>query len=493
MESVQQPAPALLPSCSSSGESHNSHIPDQDQGTQETGSPVTVIRGRRQYTVEKKLLTIADLRTKYNNNRSLCAKETGIPRPVIIRWIKEADKFDVVAASRQQSVKRVRHVVDPDQRKKYAKFPDMEDELSDWIKKQRKEGHAVDTAIVIEKGKEIYEKMKSEKPDACGETSFLASKGWASKFLQRHNFVQRAFTSVGQKVPDNAMQLMQQTFNKFDSMAKQVNVMDIANMDETPVYFDMPGGRSFDVRGVKTVKCKTTGYEKMRFTAVLTITADGKKLPPMIIFKGLKNVPKANYPKDMVVTVAKGGSMNGDLMLKYREKVWGKRGRGIFKPPALLTMDTHRSHMMESVISSFQKENRTDVMFIPGGMTPLLQPLDAYVNKSFKSKVKAEWQEWMRTGEAKFTKTGKRQRASYEVVCNWVQRAWDSVDCEMVKKSFVGCGLVTNRSIDDLHSNLQILIREKGITLEPEHTGITDDEEDDEIACSGSDNDDEQQ
>lgn len=320
--------------------------------------------------------------------------------------------------------------------------------------------------------------MKAENVPDYVESPFKGSKGWACKFLNRHNFVNRAFTSVGQKVPENALALMEATFGRFDDVANGIDIRDIANMDETPVYFDMPRSRTFDTRGVKTVKCKTTGHEKMRFTVVLTITADGRKLPPMIIWKGLKKVPKATYPKDMVIVCAAGRSMTGDLMERYRERVWAKCGRGIFKPKSFLLMDTHRAHQVESVKQSLRKENKTDILFIPGGMTPILQPLDVYINKSFKSKVKNKWHEWMRSGEVTFTKTGKRQRASYQVVCEWVQEAWDDIDCDMIKESFIGCGMSHERAMDKLHSGLRKLIDDKRVELEEEHSGLTDDEED---------------
>lgn len=73
----------------------------------------------------------------------------------------------------------------------------------------------------------------------------------------------------------------------------------MANMDEVPVYFDLPRSHSIDFKGLHTIKTKTTGHEHMRFTVVLTAMADGWKLRPMIIFKGLKNVPKEQFPAGM--------------------------------------------------------------------------------------------------------------------------------------------------------------------------------------------------
>ena len=47
------------------------------------------------------------------------------------------------------------------------------------------------------------------------------------------------------------------------------------NMDETPVWMDMPSSRTVEKRGSKTALVKATGHEKNRFTVVLSCMADG--------------------------------------------------------------------------------------------------------------------------------------------------------------------------------------------------------------------------
>ena len=53
----------------------------------------------------------------------------------------------------------------------------------------------------------------------------------------------------------------------------------IINMDETPLYFDMPVSRTINNRGARQVRVKSTGAEKRRFTVILACTASGKMLP----------------------------------------------------------------------------------------------------------------------------------------------------------------------------------------------------------------------
>ena len=76
-------------------------------------------------------------------------------------------------------------------------------------------------------------------------------------------------------------------------------------MDETLMYFDMSADHTYDDIGCKDVLVKTTGHDKLRFTVVLTITASGKKLKPMIIFKNLQKVPKLKtgekWPKGKLI------------------------------------------------------------------------------------------------------------------------------------------------------------------------------------------------
>ncbi|GFT18144.1 pogo transposable element with KRAB domain [Trichonephila clavipes] len=61
---------------------------------------------------------------------------------------------------------------------------------------------------------------------------------------------------------------------------------------------------------------------------------------------------------------------------------------------------------------------------------------DVGINRSFKSKVRKLWEQWMSDGEKNYTKTGKLKRASYENVSRWVLKAWNDVAETTVKNAF---------------------------------------------------------
>ncbi|KAL1466297.1 hypothetical protein MTO96_026772, partial [Rhipicephalus appendiculatus] len=85
-----------------------------------------------------------------------------------------------------------------------------------------------------------------------------------------------------------------------------LHVSQIGNADETLVRFDMPSSTTVCESGAKEVKLLSTGSEHSRFTVMLSCTADGRKLPPFIIFKR-KTLPKEAFPRDVVVRVNEKG------------------------------------------------------------------------------------------------------------------------------------------------------------------------------------------
>ena len=56
-------------------------------------------------------------------------------------------------------------------------------------------------------------------------------------------------------------------------------------MDEIPLYMDMCRGWILDIRGAKSVEVSFTNLNKLRFTGVAAVAADGSKLEYSDIFR----------------------------------------------------------------------------------------------------------------------------------------------------------------------------------------------------------------
>ena len=60
----------------------------------------------------------------------------------------------------------------------------------------------------------------------------------------------------------------------------------IINMDQTPIFFSMNPGTTLDQVGVRSVNVRTSTSSTVRVTLAVTISASGKSLTPMMVYKG---------------------------------------------------------------------------------------------------------------------------------------------------------------------------------------------------------------
>ena len=67
------------------------------------------------------------------------------------------------------------------------------------------------------------------------------------------NLVHRRVTSVSQKVPKNAVEIAEQFLEDMKNIGEFVN---LANMDETPCYFDIPRSSTTDKKGYRQLKLR---------------------------------------------------------------------------------------------------------------------------------------------------------------------------------------------------------------------------------------------
>ena len=116
--------------------------------------------------------------------------------------------------------------------------------------------------------------------------NFCAYPHWIDNFMKRYGLSLRRRTNLTVLTDEafvvRAVSYMQFLQNERDKMDLNMTIL----MDETAIYFEDPRTTTIDHTGARHVVIHSTGFASMRITVVLAVTALGKKLSPLLIYKG---------------------------------------------------------------------------------------------------------------------------------------------------------------------------------------------------------------
>ena len=184
--------------------------------------------GKRQsYTVSDKLRIIQF--AEQNGNRAT-EREFGVSESNVRLWRKSKENLEKMPRLKGAN------------RGKKAAWPELEVDLVSWITEKRNNGLAILPSLV---------RLK-------------AGNHWCQRFMKRNGLSLRQKTTLAQCLPDDYEEKIVQ-FHRFiiDLRKKHGYPLHlIANMDETPLTFNMPPNCTINNTGEKTIKIRTTGNEK---------------------------------------------------------------------------------------------------------------------------------------------------------------------------------------------------------------------------------------
>ena len=150
--------------------------------------------------------------------------------------------------------------------------------------------------------------LRLKAKEFCDDPYFKASLGWYQKWKRRHCISLRTKTTLAQHLL-NYLEEQTVKFHRFVIAARQrcgYSLARIFNM-ETPKRFELPSSHTLEFSVSRTVPVKSCGVEKRSFTVTLAVAADGKKLPPAVIFKGVRTSRDLVVPDSVRVSFHKKG------------------------------------------------------------------------------------------------------------------------------------------------------------------------------------------
>lgn len=378
---------------------------------------------RRSYNAAFKRKVI--LHAESSSNLS-AEREFGVSEKCVRCWRQQRDKLFACAGSRKSF-----------RGPKEGKYPAIEEAVEKWVSEQRDKGLSVSYEDIQVKARSVASGLE------IARSEFKISTKWVTNFMSRNGLSLRRRMTVCQKPPEEYEE-KKEAFLNFVSERKAQHAFtlgQIGNADQTPVWFDMPSKRTVSAKGERQVRLMTTGNEHNRFTVMLCCTADGHKLPPFIVFKW-KTMPKEKFPPKVIVRVNEKGFFTEETVLEWFRLVWLRRPGGLLRPKSMLVLDSFRGHITERVKRAVANAD-CQLAIIPGGLTPVLQPLDVALNKPFKDRVAALYKDWMDQDDKPQTPTGRVRRAPLSTVAQWVSDAWYGLPDSMVREAFVKCAITT--------------------------------------------------
>uniref|UniRef100_T1IMM1 HTH CENPB-type domain-containing protein n=1 Tax=Strigamia maritima TaxID=126957 RepID=T1IMM1_STRMM len=396
------------------------------------------------------------------NSGEAAARKFGVTPSTIRGWKRNKEEIIFTALYASDGAKKKR--VQGAGRKLIS--AELESDLMEWILEKQRNHERVSRKMIRKIASDIFASYEDSRKE-----TFKASPGWLSKFLKRNNLSLRH--KLATKPQQNNLMEINEKIARFIHNTNQLRIKntikehEIIALDETGVWFDMPGSWTFDKEDLKSDKLKYTASEQIYFTVVLSAKGDGTKLKPFVIFnqvllgdqqyrvsgtKKLHATDSPNQKSSNVPGVGVGSSVNGwmnnELMIDLLDHVF----HGLSSSKRVVVWDAYRYHISDSTKTYFDKYNAL-MAVIPAGLTKYVQASDACWKKPFKSLLDDCYNEWISGNEDKvYTEDGNVKLPSCSVVATWVKRAWDSLSTDFIANSFKVCGLTT--SIDGSEDHL---------------------------------------
>jgi DDE superfamily endonuclease len=181
----------------------------------------------------------------------------------------------------------------------------------------------------------------------------------------------------------------------------------VINMDETGLNLLPDKKVTWEPKGLDHVYGKTVEAAKQLVTMCLTITAAGKKLPLLIIYKGAlpKTKPGATqlgvykevskFSKKAVHTSQHGVWIDKTVMHLWIKKILAPHVKKIPKGKVpLLLLDHASAHMAEVILDAID-DLWVDIIQIPPGVTGFCQPVDISCGGPLKEAFHKKKQKWI--------------------------------------------------------------------------------------------------
>jgi hypothetical protein len=268
----------------------------------------------------------------------------------------------------------------------------LEDDILEWFDNMRARGLTMNIGMIVMKAAELDSSFRRQ----TKWSKFQAVRRLNSKF----GLVYRVTTNESQRLPSEvrgeALEYVESVHPRLVGRHEDY----IINMDQTPIFFSMTAKKTLERRGSRTVNATKSTSDTRRVSVLVTVTASGKLLKALLIFKGVTLGGRikhefSSYPADNVYGTQPNAWCDEYHMMNWIETIL--KPYVATAPPGVvpfLMLDKYKCHLMPSVVEAIEALG-VEVEHIPSGCTGLVQPVDVGIGKRLKNHCRALWNAWM--------------------------------------------------------------------------------------------------
>jgi hypothetical protein len=297
---------------------------------------------------------------------------------------KIAKKYEVSATAIRNLLKNPLPVIDRNstnpqasrQRFTPPKFPQLEEQLMDWITALRNTNVPVTPSLIMLKAKELAHKLAI--------VNFSASNGWYQGFSNRHSLSTIHLCGEGGEVDKTDPSLLAK-LNELYDIIHTYDPSNVYNMDETGLFFRMIPRFTVLLKNEDPSSTRGTKEAKERVTITVCSNATGSHKLPLFMIGKPENPTCLRYH-----------SNKWPLHYSSQKKAWQDQRtfdhwfRNIFAAevrkrtgmPVLLIVDNATSHTPSIT------HNGVRIVFLPPNVTSWKQPMDQGIIAAFKKHYK---------------------------------------------------------------------------------------------------------
>ena len=226
---------------------------------------------RRRWTNRQKLAVLADVQQRMDAGEKLrvIARSLGIQPIQLRKWRLAKSLLEDSDKSAQSLCAGRKSILGP-----------VEEALIRWFFELREQGMAISVKMMIVKASELSHTFRRK--------SARAKDLSMRRFLKSHRITIRAATHESQRAPEEVKGEALDFISIMRPLVAAPNRHQdfVINMDQTPIFFTMTPSTTLEPVGGRSVHVRSSTSSTMRVTAAVTVTASGKILPTMLVFKG---------------------------------------------------------------------------------------------------------------------------------------------------------------------------------------------------------------